>query len=334
MKKRVAVLLILLLTVLSAAGCGNTGLEDYKKAAEKTEQIKSGQMSGEFSAVIDFNTEGMPQEDRERLNSYKETTGSFQAVYDQNAEKEIYRNYLNVGGLGFDFDLYLNGEEQFMKLPVSGKYMKLNDLVKELNNNEQELEGSVFLSKETEEALNDLWVSTLEEENVFKGKDIVLTTPDGEVKTTVYTITLGRGQIREFLSGAIEILSKDEKLNTNLSTILSGVSDSQRWDNSGEFFSQLKEQMKKNTDLNFQYTAYVDIDGYIVNEIITFQSEQNAAETGETKGIQYKLELKNWDINRKQEFDFPKLTEENTMKADRLENSMPLLFQDFFRKNK
>ena len=110
MKKRVAVLLILLMTVLSAAGCGNTGLEDYKKAAEKTEQIKSGQMSGEFSAAIDFNTEGMSQEDQEQVNYYKETTGSFQVVYDQNAEKEIYRNYLNVGGLGFDFDVYLNGK--------------------------------------------------------------------------------------------------------------------------------------------------------------------------------------------------------------------------------
>ncbi len=334
MKKRVAVLLILLLTVLSATGCGNTGLEDYKKAAEKTEQIKSGQMSGEFSVAIDLNTEGMPQEDREQVNYYQETTGSFQAVYDQDAEKEIYRNYLNLGGLGFDFDLYRNREEQFIKLPVVGKYMKLNDLVKGLNNNEQDLEGSVLLSKETGEAIKDLWVSTLEEENVFKGKDIILTTPDGEVKTTVYTITLGRAQIIEFLSGAIEMLSKDEKLNENLSTILSGISDAQGRDYSGEFFSKIKEETKKNTNLNFQYTAYVDIDGYIVNEIITFQLEQNVVETGEPKRIQYKLELKNWDINGKQEFDFPKLTEENTIKADRLENSMPPLLQDFFRKNK
>ena len=208
--------------------------------------------------------------------------------------------------------------------------MKLNDLVKGLNNNEQDLEGSVFLSTETEEALKDLWVSTLEEENVFRGKDTVLTTPDGEVKTTVYTITLGRDQIREFLLGAIEIFSKDEKL----STILSDVSDLQSQNYSGEFFLKLKEQMNKNTDLNFQYTAYVDIDGYIVNELIAFQSEQNVAQTGEPKGIQYKLELKNWDINGKQEFDFPKLTEENTMKADQLDNSMPSLLQDFFRKNK
>ena len=71
MKSKIALIMVLLMTVLAVTGCGNNSLIDYKKAAEKTDQIVKGQNSTEFSVTLDFNTEGMTPEAVNKLNYYK-----------------------------------------------------------------------------------------------------------------------------------------------------------------------------------------------------------------------------------------------------------------------
>jgi len=311
MKRKLALIMVLLLIVLAAAGCGNNGLADYKKAVDKTDQITRGQKSGEFSLTMDFNTEGMTQEDINELNYYKNMSGSFRSAFDHSNNLGIYRNYLNLGGLGFDFDLYQNGDEKFVKLPIVGKYMKMDDLLKEATQGMEE--QSIMISDETFEALSAEWVGMLKKEDVFKGKDIVLTTPDGEVKTTVYTITLNDSQVKALAENSINILSEDITLN------------------SGEFVAEMKEHILKEAIESFRYTAYVDIDGYIVNETIEVNIQREALEQGEPKTISFNLELQNWDINKDQKFEFPVLTDENTMKNDDLDQTMPSLFKNLLK---
>lgn len=48
-------------------------------------------------------------------------------MFDDEKEKAIIRSYLNFGGLGYDFEVYINGEEVSMKLPVIGKYLKVDE---------------------------------------------------------------------------------------------------------------------------------------------------------------------------------------------------------------
>jgi hypothetical protein len=89
--------------------------------------------------------------------------------------------------------------------------------------------------------------------------------------------------------------------------------------------------LKEDTVEKFQYTAYVDIDGYIVNETVEVKIKRDTAEQGEPKSIRFKLEMKNWDINKDQKFEFPVLTDENTMKSNDLDQTMPSLFKDLFQ---
>jgi len=46
--------------------------------------------------------------------------------------------------------------------------------------------------------------------------------------------------------------------------------------------------------------------------------------------LNYRLELKNWDINKKQEFEFPVLTDENTMNIDKMNQNMPFMIDNLF----
>lgn len=331
MKKRITSALILLLAVLTATvatGCGNS-LEDYKKAAEKSAQVTKAQASGEFSVSMDFNTEGLTPQEISELNYYKNMSGNFRVVFDKSKEQKIYRNYMNMGGLGFDFEVFKNGEQMFIKLPIVGKYMELDNLLKQADQRPGEPPG--MISEETVEALGREWTDILKEENVFKGEDIILTTPDGEVKTTVYTITLNEGQLTELKEKAKVILEEDEYLRENFDSIIKKIADNSEAADPDGLADEVWGQIFTDTVESFQFTAYVDIDGYIVNETIELKTRRAESDKWEPKSYHFKLDINKWDVNKDQVIDFPELTVDNTLKAGELDQNMPALFKDLFQ---
>jgi len=333
-KKLLIVIFTLLITMLWA-GCGTDTLGDYKKAAEKTDQINKGQTSGEFSLVMELNTDGLTAEEIKKLNYYKDMQGSFQATYDHDAENAVFRNYLNLGGLGFDFNLYLHGDEVFIKLPVVGKYMQLDEMitsVKDIEIDQKKAEEQCLISRETQNQLSALWLGLLKKDDVFKGKNIILTTPDGEVKTTEYTIKLSDEQIKTLANKSIGIISQDENLKESFNKYIKNNVVPLKDTSFEKLLTDLKQSIKDYQVETFTYTAYVDIDGYIVNEMIDLILKIEHPEQAGPSSLSYHLDIKNWDINKEQEFDFPVLTEENTLDPDETEENMPFLMEDLFNK--
>ncbi len=329
MKRKLAWIMILLLTALTVTGCGNNGLDDYKKAVEKTELIARGQCSGESTFTFDFNTEGLNQKSINELSYYKNITSKFQATFDHEKKQGIYRNYLNLGGLGFDLDVFQNGDEMYAKLPVIGKYVKLDELKQKADQTAET--PSEFLSERTLEALGSEWIHMLNEDDVLKGKDIILTTPDGEVKTTVYTITPKDSQVKAFEEKAVDILFRDEQLKKFYETsILPNfkLQDNMTFE---KLAAKMKERIRKDTVSDFRFTAYVDIDGYIVNETLEMMIKRDGAGPGEPESIGFRLEVNKWDINKEQKFEFPELNEENILKTEELGDTMPSAFRDLFK---
>ncbi|MEL7649592.1 MAG: hypothetical protein AAGU76_15975 [Sedimentibacter sp.] len=329
MKRYIAAFAALLL-VLSLAACNTSGLEEYKKASEKTEHITKGRTSGEFSVVTQFNTKNMTSEEIKKLNYYKDLSGSFDVTYDDDAEKSIFRNYLNMGGMGFDFSLFIDKDQVAMKLPVVGKYLKLNEQEMIAATDEENRE---IISQETIDNITAKWVSLMKEEDVFKGKDIVLTTPDGEVKTTEYVITLNDGQIKELMKYSVQVILKDENLKSLYGEMAEKNSGNEEFKSFDSLIGSFAEDIDKYEIENFIFKAYVDIDGYIVNEKIDLNLKVVNPEDKGLAAASYSFELKNWDINKDQEFEFPVLTEENTMRSDEMAEDMPDIMKDLFKEN-
>lgn len=328
MKKILIVILALALIVVTLTACNTDNLEQYKKAFEKTEQIKKGQSSGEITVKLDFNTEGLSAEDVKELNNFKDMSGSFNIVFDDDAEKAIFKNYFNFGGLGYDFEMFFNGEEVAMKLPVIGKYLKIS----EMQQIEAETKGyDQIISEDTMKQIAEKWVGLMKEEDVFKGKSIIITTPDGDVKTNEYTITLSSEQIKEMVLESIEIASKDDKLKSFFNeNITMKINDKEKLT-----FEEVLKGIRDNIDKfeidNFKYTALVDIDGYIVNENLVY-SFISTDEKITLKRADYNQDIKNWDINKEQTFNFPVLNEENTLDTEGSED-VPSLMEDLFKNN-
>ncbi|HWQ29673.1 MAG TPA: hypothetical protein VN549_01680, partial [Negativicutes bacterium] len=321
---------LMLAISFTLSACSADSLGAYKKAAEKTDQIKRGQTGGEFSLTMDFDTKGMTEEEIKKHDYFREVKGSFSVVSDNEAGKGIYRNYLNLGGIGFDLDMFVNGDEACVKLPVIGKYMKLDSL-QQSEADTQKGGKSELVSQETLDGINGIWLGMLRKDDIFKGKSIVLTTPDGEVKATEYTIKLKDEQIKALAAGSIGLLLKDEKLKENYEKLAAKDIEPLKGKTIEELLSDMNKRLDSYNMESFSYTAYVDIDGYIVNERLEFSMKvDNEGEAGVT-GVAYKLDIKNWDINKEQKFDFPVLTEENTLNPDSMDANMPSVFQNLFK---
>ena len=327
MKRKLA--LLLLIAILLTA-CNTNNLAEYKKAVDKTDQITKGQTLGEFTLITEFNQEGLTAEEIRELNYIKDMNGSFSVVFDDEEEKSIIRNYLNFGGLGYDFDVFINKEEMFMKLPVIGKYLKIDDMSSISEDMQTERQ---IVSEETIKEFSKKWISLMNEEDVFKGKDIVLTTPDGEVKTKEYIIKLSDEQIKALLNDSVEIFSQDKSLKKLYEENISSIAEPLKDKTFEEMLSEIKNNADKFNVENFSYTAYVDIDGYIVNEIIDIKFGSIDSEEIGIESFSYNLNMKNWDINKKQNFDFPVLTDENTVNIEEMEQNMPVAIEDYFSTN-
>ena len=334
----IAVFSLILLMLLTS--CNTNSLAEYKKASEKTDQIIKGQTAGEFTMTTEINPDRLTAEEIKELNYIKDMDGSFSVVFDDEKEKTIIRNYMNFGGLGYDFEVYINGEELSIKLPVVGKYLRIDE---EMMSEGEEYfdEGNQIISEETKKELTKRWLSLMNEEDVFKGKNIVLTTPDGEVKTTEYTINLDDEQIKTLLKDSAQILSEDEALKSfyekNICASAEKIEDELE-QKTGELekktFEEFLDDIVSNAENfkvdNFSYTAHVDIDGYIVNEIIDISLKAIDTEKEGIIGINYYLDIKTWDINKEQKFEFPTLTDENTIKTDEMKENMPTKIEDYF----
>lgn len=323
--KRTAAVVTIILFVIFFVSCSVDSLESYNKAVQKTEDIKTGQTSGNFTVVMDFNTEGMTEEQIKELNYFKTVEGSFNAAYDESQKAAIIRNYLNLGGLGFDYDIYMNEDKMFMKLPIVGKYLQLDESYKNG-------EATVLISEDTKASIGEKWMGLLNKEDIFREKDIILTTPDGEVKTTQYTIALKDEQIKSLAFDGMEILLKDEKFKESYENLLKKnikYFEGYSLDKLTEAFEETLKNCKVEA---FAYNAYVDIDGYIVNETIEISVTMQDSNSSGINGFDYKMEIKNWDINKAQDLEFPILSEENTLKLENIEKNMPSVFEGMFSK--
>jgi len=327
-KKILIVILTLALIVATLTACNTDNLEQYKKAFEKTNQIKRGQSSGEMTVKLDFNTDGLSQEDMREINNFKEMSGSYNIIFDDEAEKAIFRNYINFGGLGYDFDMFFNGKEAAMKLPVVGKYIRISEA------QQADMDTESFdemISDDTMKQIAEKWIGLMREEDVFKGKDIIITTPDGDVKTTEYTVVLSNEQLKDLILEIVEIVSADEKLRSFYNENIIIKDDTDVDVSFDKILKDIEYSIDKFTIDNFKYNALVDIDGYIVNENLAY-SIRSTDEEITLKSAEYNLDVKTWDINKKQTFNFPVLTEENTLDTENSED-IPSLMEDLFKNN-
>ncbi|KJS17280.1 MAG: hypothetical protein VR69_05425 [Peptococcaceae bacterium BRH_c4b] len=179
--KLLPVLSGLIILVLLAGGCTADSLQSYLHVLKKTEQVNKGQMLVQFSHTMDFNGPGLTVEDRKNLEMFKEKKGTFTKKFDRDKRLSMLDGHVDMMGMGFDFKAYCDGDRTVLMLPMFTKYL----VVEAKPGTEKEP-----VTADTDKKLETLWNGLLNSKNVTRKEGKLISTPEGEVKTTAYNVAL------------------------------------------------------------------------------------------------------------------------------------------------
>lgn len=297
--KKYLKLFIVLLVFILVIGCSDQSYEEYQNAVEKTENLESGKYTIEIEYQTNYNAEELTVEEFKELSNYSSIKFSGTNVFNQLEDQMHFYGNLESGSLGLDLEYYQQDDKEYIKIPILGKYIDLNDL-----NMESITEGISFNGNETMEMnfneevfeeIGNLWTEAIQTENVFKGEKSFLETPDGDVKVTEYTIDFSDELLKELMKETTVILELSDEV-------------------------ELMDQFTINT---FNYTAYVDIDGFIIKE--EFLIDYSIMDIVAVDSGYFRFDITNYDINKEQNIEMPEI--KDTMILDL--NQMDELLEEF-----
>lgn len=315
MKKTILILMIFAL-VISTIGCTQSDLENYKAAMDKTENMIKGSSVMEIETSTNYNLDGLDEELIKMLKTFEETKIIVKSYFDKDIKRSKDEGYLVLGELGYDFNVYGVDEKYYIE-PLffnlkDKKYIELN--IEEMISENQK-------SEDLFKAFANKWSEIINEENVMKGDKVLITTDDGEVKSSEFTINLNDEQLKELL---LFFIQKFEENDEYMNLLEEGIyysneeqlTDEEKKEMYATVFEELKSFIKNAKDMNLFYKAYIDIDGYVVQEDIKFSFENESASSGALENIEFKMVNQYTNIEKEQDLGFDDPTPEQSIILD------------------
>ena len=308
--KKVLFSFLIIILAFSIIGCSKNDLKAYNSARLKTSNIRKGQKSFEMKIDNELCEDGLTDKELKELNNFKSMNMNSYISYDLNMKKAMGINYTQLGGLGLDSIIYMDGDDQYLQLSTYWKYLILNE----------DVDTDNPIEKSTVDRIKSKWIEILNEEDVFSGEKILLSTEDGEVKAREYTIKLNEEQLKEFLNFVLDVLEEDTKFNEFSKQMVIGIgeelADKDKEDIIGSLIKDLRISIEDSKDLSFKYKSFIDIDDYIVEENIDFILNKETKKKGDLEKISANIVVKNWDIEKDQDLEFPEITPENSSRIE------------------
>lgn len=310
MRSKVLVM-ILLVTVLITSGCLQNSLSVFQKAEERTQKIAKGKHSIDLSVRMELN-EGLTAEQQKTFDLFKDVQLKLNQVFDKDQQISLLKMYANVAGMGVDGKLYQRGKDYFVVSPIFPKILlihaeELQDLVPP---DSQVFSREPGLSRESRDKLQAACASLLKQDNVVKLGKIILPTPEGEVKAQKFTIMLSAAELMPVLKEMAQIVLNDESMLENIQKFRpEQASEINKEDLSAECRKLLEEA----TISHFNYEAFIDRDGYLVEENVKIELKLSKERQNLIKSCNVEMKVQRWDIEKTIKIDFPEINEYNTM---------------------
>lgn len=290
-KKYLKIFIVLLVLIL-VVGCSDQSYEEYQKAVEKTENLESGKYSIEIQYQTNFNEDELSVEEFKELSNFSNFKFSGVNIFNRLDDAIRFYGNLESSNLGLDIEYYQKGQKKYLKIPILGKYIDLNDFNTEELAQEMSFDVNgnidININEEAFERIERLWAEAIQEENVFKGKKSLLETPDGDVKVTEYSIEFSNELLKDLLKETMIILEISDEV----------------------------ELMNQMTIDAFNYTAFVDIDGFIIEE--DFVMDYSIEDVAEVDSVHFKFKIINYDINKDQNIKIPEIKDTMILDLDQM----------------
>lgn len=326
MKKTIFILLALSL-VFGLMGCSKSNMTEYSNAVKKTAELKKGEELLEIKIKNEFDLSKFTEEGKMIFGLFEDISLSAKGKIDKNQKKQMVETNLKIAGFNTDFNLYALDDKFYIEIinPVVNdkKYIEF-DQAEQIIVLDDDV-PQIGLSEDTIKKIKDKWLDMVSEENIFKGKNILITTDSGEVKATEYTININHEQFIELSSYVIDTIIANRDIHKILESE-EGFS-SEKINN---LFNIVKYRLENAIDLGYNYKAFIDKDGYIVeqNMEFVFLSDQIYGLPISKSEISIKSQILN--LGKTPKFEFEEPNENNTIKIEDMMkgidmNTLPIL---------
>jgi hypothetical protein len=303
-KRHVGMALVLVVAMLTIAGCSGSAYEKLLKAEAKTEAAASGITTTRVMMENQLDTAGMTQEQLKMANYIKNVTYEGTMRFDNALGQFVSDNFLSMGGIGFDFGLYGLQDKTYAKLSVMKKYMDVSDLMSSQIATQTE---SKMFSENTMAELGAIWSNLANKDNVVRSGSALLKTDAGDIKTTRYRIEADTAEVKSALVASMSLIFKE--LSTQ-----SSASDLEAM--AGQFETLEIDAVILTTD--------VASSGYVVRDLIEVDYRVEEMVT------KIKIEVIHNKLDESIDLKMPDIRPELIYTSEELEREMPGALDDLF----
>lgn len=322
------------LMVLGVAltGCmAGEGFDDYMKAVNQTEEMTHGASKIEVEINSEFNQDflsELSQEDRYEIQQMNHFEFEIEKHFDRSNHQSIIDAYAYMGRLGMDFKVYQTSADQwYVKAPFSASLYQLNvnDFIKDnaskasenaskaSENASQEVDYQTFFT-----SLGDDWNDLLVADNIFVGEKTLIQNKDGDVKATRFSVKPTKEQLSIFLKQIREALLKNPEV---FKSFIKGFDQESELSES-DYKELINTLLNAMTIEKYEEVAYVDVDGYLIEETVNITLNFNEIESGvialERQIISFKTT--HWDIEKEQNLNFDVISKSPIEPIENLED--------------
>jgi hypothetical protein len=298
-----AVIMLVICFILILTGCmGGEDYASYLNAIKKTEDIQSGVDKVEVVVQSTFNEALLQKVDKEDADAFRQlglVKVTLEERFNHTDNQSIYDVFYYSNTLGMDFKVFMKGpSEIFLKLPFMSDVYAIGETFEGFS---EEPEALTTFFK----GVGLSWSSMLKAENIFIGEKTIITNDDGEVKATKFSVKPTSAQLDSFLR------QLREEILANKGTLFTYLKDMQYTDGEevmteSDFETIVEAIFNSMAITRYEETAYVDLDGYIIDEMVTIELKYATSETFnnlfDTQTIS--IHTTRWDIERAQKLDF------------------------------
>lgn len=319
--KRLLVVLLIGLMLISAASCGMVGstTEKYSKAFNNTINAQTMQARTELKMKMDLSKAS--EEQREVLEQFKDVTLNVDESIDQKKGKADSNYYFSNGSFMVNMKLFVDGDDVFMKMPKfdsdsKAQYLKL-----------EPKEAGFFATEDTESSqkykeffdeLYKVWMDVVQNEIIASEGNSIESTPDGEIKVTQLSLGLTDQKVKNILDKLAQLVSRSEVVKESsieMSKMYADESISEEDMEKGtrEFFDNIIDNVDKFNDTftleKLKLTAKIDKDLYIIDETLEGDLVIKDGTKGEVR-ISFDVHTTRWNIDKDIEVNIPEIKED------------------------
>ncbi|MCK8059793.1 MULTISPECIES: hypothetical protein [unclassified Fusibacter] len=319
--KNTGMILLALVLVLALVGCQSKDYDNYLEAVERTDQVQSGVREMEIGYGLQVDEAKMEGVDIELFKAMNNIELTLTETFDKEAGRTKFDIFTVFGGIGIDSQVVASSDRVTVEIPLLGKYVYLNP--KELSMDEEVLSGAVVyqLDEDTLKSIDKAYRESFGEEDVFRGENTVMDTPDGLVKATKYEVRISDPALRKFAKEALSALGQDENIDAYLSSNETPLKKE-------ELMSAIEKVIDTTKLMEFEIIHYLDHDGYVIDRRLSLVASLENEESFIT-GFRFDMHMTLGKIGDAVSIEFPDVDEKDMIPLENLEEELPKLLESF-----